>query len=200
MKHKVLPLFVALLAVAVLVGCTARAEQSPGGSTENQTKAPAAPANPPAVTPPATAPQPTPPPSQPQPGSPGAKPADIAATLTAPAQLERAQGKPAVFAMELRNNTAAMTITYNSGQQYDFWVEQNGKVIWRWSDGRMFTQVVTNQTFNADGVLHFEVQWDGRGSNGKPVPPGSYMVHARWTAHTELASTPQPAPIAIKVR
>ena len=28
-------------------------------------------------------------------------------------------------------------------QLYDFWIEFNGKAIWRWSDGKMFAEVIT---------------------------------------------------------
>lgn len=201
MKHRVLPLLALLLVTALLAGCGATAQRAPVAPV-TQTGQPVQAANPPATGAPGTSVQPTqpaPPPAPPQ-GTPNANPADMTVTLTVPAQLELAQGKPAVLAMDVRNNVAAMTITYNTGQLFDFWVTQNDKTIWRWSDGRMFTQVVTRQTLNADGTLHFEVQWDGKDSNGRPVPPGAYMVHARWTAHTELASTPQPAADSINVR
>lgn len=194
----------ALLAIVLLAACSAAAEKAPVGTAPKVTPGEATkdPAPPAVEAPlqPAPAPgsgtsgaSPVKPPASSQPSS------GIDARLSAPGKINFAQGKPAVLSMELTNRLAAMTITYNSGQFYDFWVEQNGRQVWRWSAGRMFTQVVTSQTFNAGGVLHFEVQWNGKDRSGKPVQPGTYTVHARWLAQTELASTPQPAPVQIVV-
>lgn len=208
----------ALLAMVLLSGCTLTAQRSPvgsqpadqTGSTQPKESAPApaggtgsgsgaSSASPepgqPAEAQPA---QPVQPVQQPGSGGSGGNaatpaPVDVEAKLVVPAKAKRSQ--PVTFGMEIKNNIAAMTITYRSGQYYDFWVEQNGREVWRWSRGRMFTQALVNQTLNAGAVLQFSAQWDGQGRDGKPVAPGTYTVHARWLAQTELAATPQPVPV-----
>ncbi len=113
---------------------------------------------------------------------------------------EAAAGKPVTLILEVTNHVAAMTLTYNSGQMFDFWVEQNGLELWRWSRGRMFTQALVHRTINAGETVRFTAQWEGTDNQGKPLAPGAYRVHARWLAQTELASTPQPAPAPLALK
>jgi hypothetical protein len=50
--------------------------------------------------------------------------------------------------MQVRNPTAApLVLNFNSGQQYDFTVtDPEGKTLWKWSRGMMFTQALTAKT------------------------------------------------------
>lgn len=109
-------------------------------------------------------------------------------------------GQPVDLTLEITNHVAAMTATYGSGQMYDFWIEQNGREVWRWSAGRMFTQALVHRTINAGETVRFTVQWDGKDAQGRPAAPGTYHVYARWLAHTELASTPQAAPVSLLLK
>lgn len=38
-------------------------------------------------------------------------------------------------------------------QLYDFWIEFNGKAIWRWSDGKMFAEVIHPFPFRAAPIF-----------------------------------------------
>lgn len=45
-------------------------------------------------------------------------------------------------------------------QLYDFWIEFNGKAIWRWSDGKMFAQVITPVSIPGGSDFHeFSEVW-----------------------------------------
>ncbi len=46
-----------------------------------------------------------------------------------------------------------------TAQLHDFTVEHEGRVLWRWSDGRMFAQVVTPVRIEAGKALEFTGAW-----------------------------------------
>ncbi|MGE5590391.1 MAG: BsuPI-related putative proteinase inhibitor [Bacillota bacterium] len=197
-----------LLMLALLIGCSADALKSPSGAPAGAPPAgsSADPASP-ASTPEGVQNK-SPAPSAPAPAAPGGggqskppaqpAPADMEARLVVPA--EATAGQPVDLTLEITNRVAAMTATYSSGQMYDFWVEQNGREVWRWSRGRMFTQALVHRTISAGETLRFTVQWDGKDAQGKPAAPGTYTVHGRWLARTELASTPQAAPVSLLLK
>ena len=77
-----------------------------------------------------------------------------------------------------------VSLTFGSGQTAEFVVSSDDDVVWRWSDGRMFTQRVREETLAAGEDLVTEGQW--------PDPsPGSYAVEATLatTAEYPAAST-----------
>ncbi len=45
-----------------------------------------------------------------------------------------------------------MTLSFSSAQRFDLWLEDSsGRELWRWSDGRMFAQVVGSETLEPGG-------------------------------------------------
>jgi hypothetical protein len=60
-----------------------------------------------------------------------------------PARIE--VGQQARLAIRLHNNTGQTeVIDFPTGQQYDFWVTQEGEEVWRWSDDLGFTQATSS--------------------------------------------------------
>ena len=72
------------------------------------------------------------------------------------------------LALHVTNNTdKQIEINFSNGQTHDFRVvDSTGRVVWRWSEGRMFTQTLQNKLLDAGETLTYEEQWkrpDARG-------------------------------------
>ena len=78
--------------------------------------------------------------------------------------------------LELRvtNNTASkLELLFPSGQTHDFVVVDSiGREVWRWSEGRLFTQVLLNRVLESNGTLAVDAAWKDA------VPPGRYVAIA----------------------
>ena len=66
-------------------------------------------------------------------------------------------------------------------QLYDFWIEFNGKTIWRWSDGKMFAQVITPVSIPGGSDFHeFPEVW--KINPDDIVSEGIYVARALFIA------------------
>ena len=72
------------------------------------------------------------------------------------------------FALRVKNNTTKMVeIQFPDGQTHDFVVsDSTGKEIWRWSEGRMFTQAMKSKTLKGKDDTVFEESWEVNGHHG----------------------------------
>ena len=72
------------------------------------------------------------------------------------------------FTLSVKNNTAKMLeLRFPDGQTHDFFVKDfAGKVIWRWSEGRMFTSAMRSETLKGKGETAFEESWNSDGQHG----------------------------------
>jgi hypothetical protein len=62
---------------------------------------------------------------------------------------------------------------FPSGQTHDVVVlDTTGREVWRWSSGRVFTQVLQNKVLRATDTLAFGERW-------KDPPRGQYVAVAR---------------------
>ncbi|MGI6128672.1 MAG: LysM peptidoglycan-binding domain-containing protein [bacterium] len=77
------------------------------------------------------------------------------------------------------------TLTYLSGQRYEFEIRQDNRLIWRWSDGRAFSQAVQRIHARPGETLVFTEQWPQVDSAGRQVEPGRYRIVA-WNTAREL--------------
>ena len=75
--------------------------------------------------------------------------------------------------------TAPATFTFPTGQRYELAVRQRGREVWRWSNDRAFTQVVSALSLTPGETLTFRDVWPGVNNNNVPVPPGTYTM-AGW--------------------
>jgi hypothetical protein len=75
------------------------------------------------------------------------------------------------FSLNVRNNTSKMLeLRFPDGQTHDFVVKDfTGKEIWRWSQGRMFTQALQNRILESNETLSYEVAWKPEQAHGSFV-------------------------------
>lgn len=61
----------------------------------------------------------------------------------------------------------SVELDFPNGQTHDFVVlDSSGHELWRWSNGRMFTQAVQNKLLGSSETVTYEEQWDPRGLHG----------------------------------
>jgi hypothetical protein len=72
---------------------------------------------------------------------------------------------------------APVELTFPTGQSFEFLVERNGEEVWRWSEGRAFTQAVRQISVEGSATESYEATW---------VPPadltGEFRVRGFLTA------------------
>jgi hypothetical protein len=103
--------------------------------------------------------------------------------------LEKAEnGATAIHAsFAIRNESEEpLAITFNSGQQYDFWLlDGAGTTLWQWSEDKMFTMAIVERTLDREPWVYEEtIPLYTR--EGDPLSDGSYSVRARLTADRDV--------------
>jgi hypothetical protein len=69
-------------------------------------------------------------------------------------------------------------LNFPSGQTYDFVIlDTLGREMWRWGNGRMFTQAVRNKSLAGGEALDLEETW-----KESSLPPGRYTARALLTS------------------
>jgi|GEM_PF-3738726 len=83
-----------------------------------------------------------------------------------------------VFSFALVNISGKdQEVRFNSGQKYDIVITNNsGREVYRWSEGRFFTEAIEYVTVKKGGSLEFTESWDFKNKNGEIVEPGQYNV------------------------
>ena len=79
-----------------------------------------------------------------------------------------------VFALNVTNGSKkSVELNFPSGQQYDFVVlDSLGREVWRWAEGRMFTQALQNKMISRGETISFGEHWE------RPAKTGRYTVVA----------------------
>lgn len=99
-------------------------------------------------------------------------------------------GEPIPLKFEVINTGATpVELTFPTGQRFDLLIRREGELIWRWSFGKQFIQVVSQVRLEPDQVLSFEVEWPQVDNLGNAVPPGRYEAIALLMITTPLEST-----------
>jgi hypothetical protein len=77
------------------------------------------------------------------------------------------------FAFAVRNDGARkLEVLFPDGRTHDVVVlDSLGREVWRWSEGRLFTQAVQSRVVRASDTLRFEEAW-------RDAQPGSYVAVA----------------------
>jgi hypothetical protein len=94
------------------------------------------------------------------------------------------RGETIQFVMTVRNELETdATVEFPTARQADFIVVRNETAdkVWKWSDGRTFTQARTELTFVAGETKTFNVIWDQTSESGVQVRSGTYQ--ARGVLH-----------------
>jgi Intracellular proteinase inhibitor len=96
-----------------------------------------------------------------------------AAGDTIAASLDVKVGETVTFAFHVTNSSAKrVELRFPSGQTHDLVVlDTQGREVWRWSQGRMFTQSMQNKILGASDTLTFTETWH-------PEHAGSYTAVA----------------------
>ncbi len=79
------------------------------------------------------------------------------------------------LALHVTNTTKkSVEITFPSGQTHDFVIlDAAGRELWRWAQGRMFTQSLRNRPLGGGEGISLEETW-----NAATLPPGVYTAKA----------------------
>lgn len=105
-----------------------------------------------------------------------------------PAAQKRAAGGPPVassldvqltddvrFAFHVTNNAAKrLELTFPSGLTHDIVVlDEAGREVWRWSEGRMFTQTLQNHVLETDETVSYSADWHPASQHGSFIAVAS---------------------------
>jgi len=87
-------------------------------------------------------------------------------------------GTPIEFTIYITaDGTEPSALTYRSSQRYDFAVvDSSGREIWRWSMGKAFAQVMSEETLETGATLRFREVWDQRDNEGREVAGQTYSA------------------------
>lgn len=90
------------------------------------------------------------------------------------------------FVIRLSNNTdSGKNIEFRTSQKYEIYVmNSQGKEVYRYSKGRMFTQAIENVHLPSGESLTWKETWDYI-SEGKRIEPGEYRVMVNLVGKTE---------------
>lgn len=95
-----------------------------------------------------------------------------------------------VITLTLSNpRQSAVTFQFPTGQMFDFLVTRQGKLMWQWSLGRVFTQAFTTLTLGPGESRVFNERWDQRDVQGAYLPAGGYEMRAVFP--TEVGLVPR---------
>ncbi len=81
-------------------------------------------------------------------------------------------------------------LCFSSAQKYDFIVSKEGHEVWRWSSGRMFAQVLMEETVKPEQTIRFSQTWRYKGNAEIKMTPGNYEVVGILHSHPEVISSP----------
>lgn len=82
-------------------------------------------------------------------------------------------GEPITFTLRIVNSTPRpVRLSFRTAQRFDLVMEDGrGHEVWRWSAGRLFAQVLGQETLSASGG-----EFVAREAVGGTFPPGTYTV------------------------
>jgi hypothetical protein len=87
-------------------------------------------------------------------------------------------GEQIEFQLTLTNNSSrSVEVRFPSGRTHDFAViDSTGREVWRWSTGKMFTQVLQNKSIAPHDSISFSTAWKN------PDTAGTFVAVARlWS-------------------
>ncbi len=89
-----------------------------------------------------------------------------------------AEGQPIQLVLVLENTgPEAVTLQFMNAQRYDFEIRDAAdEVVWRWSDGMGFAQMLGSEVLQPGDVRRYEEVFSGR------LPIGTYTVVGTVTA------------------
>lgn len=94
-------------------------------------------------------------------------------------------GESVVVDLQITNHARErVVLAFPTGQRYDVFIEDTaGRVVWRWSDGRVFAQVLGEEALDPGHRLRYRV------SVRATLPPARYQVKAIVPAERQPLSS-----------
>ncbi|MGH2403502.1 MAG: BsuPI-related putative proteinase inhibitor [bacterium] len=90
-------------------------------------------------------------------------------------------GEPIEVRLAVTNSaSAAVPLTWYTGQHSDLFVRQRGALIWQWSHDKAFTQAVRESTMAAGERVFYGWMWYQTDLQGRQVEPGAYEIWAEF--------------------
>lgn len=98
-----------------------------------------------------------------------------------------AQAEDIEFVLTLTNNmNDVVTINFNSGQRYDFYIQNsNDEEIWRWSGNQLFIQATSELQIPAGDTVTFKQNWNQSLLTGPNIDKGNYTICGFVIGQTE---------------
>ena len=76
-------------------------------------------------------------------------------------------GETVVITLTLTNDTnTVQTYEFGTSQRYDVIIRRGGREIWRWSDGRVFAQMLGSETLQPGESRVYTVDWNQTNTAG----------------------------------
>jgi hypothetical protein len=78
------------------------------------------------------------------------------------------KGESVELELHVTNNTAKdIELRFPNSKTHDFVVQDtSGRIVWRSSDGRFFTQIIQNKTIRVKNSLTLADEWNPRSAHG----------------------------------
>ncbi len=108
-------------------------------------------------------------------------------------------GEPIKITYTVTNDSdSPARFTFNTAQIYDFSIVNygRGRVVYRWSLGKKFAQVITHLEIPAHSSKSFTAVWDQKSNTGNAVTVGSYRVSFWLVSGTPFGKTKESAYLA----
>ncbi|MDR7416903.1 MAG: BsuPI-related putative proteinase inhibitor [Armatimonadota bacterium] len=102
------------------------------------------------------------------------------------------QGEPVRMELRVHNRGfRPVTFEFSTTQRYDFRVlRPDGTVVWQWSHDRVFAQVLGTLVLQPGEVRIERETWTQVDNEGRPVPPGRYVVEGLFPPRPFPGGTP----------
>jgi hypothetical protein len=97
----------------------------------------------------------------------------------------------------INTSSTVQEFVFNSGKKYDFYLYRGRKLVWKWSQGKMFSQAISGLSLNPSQTLEYPGVFDQTLPSGKSIRPGRYQLKGAFcTGGQEYLSNP----ITIEIR
>ncbi len=114
------------------------------------------------------------------------------------------RGEPVFLRLTVRNRgLAPALLEFATAQRYDFRVLQpDGRLVWQWSHDKVFAQVLGTLRLQPQQTRIYTERWDQVDNEGRPVPPGRYVVEGIFPARVSPGWTlllPHPPRLTLEI-
>jgi hypothetical protein len=87
-------------------------------------------------------------------------------------------GETVLITMTLHNQLGtSQEYLFTSAQRYDVMIKRDGEIVYRWSEDRLFAQVITKLVIAPEDSRVFKAEWNLVNNHGEKVPPGIYTIY-----------------------